>query len=212
MSTLSFVLCHDCFSWVQPRDSRCPQCLCSLEIGVPDPTLHDLQSLIGDMVGRVGEVKVQRKLLPDRGMLYETSQGLYFLPHRIEHVTQLVETNSTGASFFWTIAAMAWYPLLLLMPFVKSRQFRPKQLQVCCPQLLSRDDGPLLPGLLMENPGAFFVPRGSVHLVSRRRNQWVIERKQGSRLKLKPVENVNGFHERLSQLVSSDPWRHVIVN
>jgi len=64
----------------------------------------------------------------------------------------------------------------------------------------------------MENPGDFFVPRGSVHLVSRRRNQWVIERKQGLRLKLKPVENVCGFHERLSQLVSSDPWRHVIVN
>ena len=103
---MSLMLCHECYSWVEASDGYCPECTYPLDASAADPPLHELRSIIGEIVVRVGEVRVPRGLLPDRGMLYATSNGLFFLPHRFERVTQMVETNGDTTSILWSLAAM----------------------------------------------------------------------------------------------------------
>ena len=203
---MSLLLCHECYSWVEPSDGRCPDCWQPVDTSVPDPPLRALKTVIGELICPLGEIKVRRKMLPDRGMLYATTQGLYFLPHRLVRVMQLVETEDARTSFFWFLAAIAWTPLMFLLPLLKSVQAKPAQVDVFQPQFLTPAESHLLPEFLMQNPGVFFVPRESVRTIRRRRNTWTISRWRGSPLKLKPQDPANasgaGFHERMSDFVT----------
>ncbi len=207
---MSFLLCHECFNWVEPKDGRCPECIESIEAAVPDPSEFELRTTIGDIVFRLGEVHVRRRMLPDRGMLYVTTNGLYFLPHDQEDVLHLVESPTTEASLMWSLAAMVWSPLMLVLPFVRSKETKTQRIQVPCPKYLTTEDSDLLPQLLMTNPGVFFLSRKSIREMSLKRRRWRIERFQGSPVRVKPEDNAKFFHHLMGKLALSDSWEQAI--
>ncbi len=209
---MSFVLCHECFSWVEPQDGCCPDCLDVLELGRPDPTPDQLQLTIGNITCLMGEIRIRRKLLPDTGMLYATTNGLYFIPHQPEHVTELVEASPMGSSILWSLAAIIWTPLMLVLPFVRLKQLTPRRVQLLHPQHLTPDDSNQLPLYLLENPGVFFVPLKSIQLVEQNWKSWTIHRIHGSAIKLKPVTDTRLFHNRMAELIGLNSWQHVMVN
>lgn len=200
---MSFLLCRQCYTWVDPpEDGRCPECERIIDSGMPDPPLHKLQAEIGEIVSRAGEVRVQRKMLPDQGMLYVTTEGLFFLPHRLEQVPRMVESTADTAAIMWSLAAVAWTPLALVLPLMRSKRRTIGSVPVFRPQLITRDQSRLLPVLLMENPGVFFVPRNSIRIISRRHHTWRLERWQGTPIMLKAIGNRLRLQMRIEALLS----------
>jgi hypothetical protein len=63
--------------------------------------------------------------------------------------------------------------------------------------------------LLMQNPGAFFIPRSSIRRFARSWRRWVIERRHGAKLKLQPETDPQEFERQLHGLLSQDAWRSV---
>lgn len=208
---MSFLLCHECLSWVEPCDGRCPECVSVVEMSAPDPSPFSLHSVMGEIVGRMGEIRIRRRMLPDRGTLYTTTNGLFFLPHSVENVELTVESRGVSPTSLWTLAAAVWWPLVFVLPFVKTRQLETRVSRIACPQFLTDGDGLRLPSLLMENPGVFFVSRQSVRTIARRWNGWVIHRKQGAPLRMRPESNGRVFHARMADLIASEPWQHVTL-
>jgi hypothetical protein len=200
---MSLLLCCECFAWVEPVRDRCPDCQQSLDSSTPDPPLSRLERVIGELISPLGEVRIDRKLLPDQGLLYRTSNGLYFLPHRVERETQLVPTCDAETSLLWSLAALAWSPLALVAPFLKRKtQLVEKQVRVFRPHELECTQSDLLPTFLMQNPGVFFVPRESILAVERRRHCWRIVRVHGVALKITPLDGIPAFEEQMDDLVA----------
>jgi len=172
----------------------------------PDPSCEQLRPHFGDLVSRLGEVRIRRRILPEVGMLYATTKGIYFLPHRIEEIIQLTEERASP-SLLWTVAALVWSPLSLLLPLLRPKQLREVPTQVYRPQLLSAAESELLPELLMDNPGAFFLPARSVRLIVRRGDRWIVERVQGAKVVLRPENDGLRFHERMQEFLGSPEWQ-----
>jgi hypothetical protein len=206
---MSFLLCHECFTWVEPTEERCPDCLHTLDASTPDPSVDRLRVVIGDVVCPVGECQVRRKLLPDRGTLYATTNGFLFLPHHTEQYIEYVPPDGTATSLLWSLAAMVWSPLALVLPFVKSSPRVPRRVQISRPRIVPPAQSDCLPDLLIQNPGAFFVPANSIRLVARRWRRWTIERAQGFRVRIKPASEL--FHSQMAGWLASDAWPHVLV-
>jgi hypothetical protein len=204
---MSFLLCQECFGWVQPRNSHCPECLAILDLNQPDPSPAQLRSALGDIVGELGEVRISRRLLPERGLLFETTKGLYFLPHRIEEVIETKE-EQVNPSILWSLAAMAFWPLRLIIPFLKTKRLKEVHVQVCCPQSLTPAESDRLPDLLMDNPGVFFIPNRAVQFVERKRDGWIVGRSHGKRVIFK-ADGAPEFHDRMQDLVRSPAWQHL---
>ena len=206
MST-SLLLCHECFSWVQPDGDHCPACHLNVDMATPDPPMRTIQAAIGEVVCLVGEVRVRRKLLPENGSLYATTNGLYFLPHQLEQETRMVETSAVSSSLLWSCAAFVWTPLIFILPFVKNQNVKPMRVQVARPRVLAPGESDVLPEFLMRNPGVFFVPRTSIDVFHRRRSNWLLRRRQGPALKFTPESDEQEFRRRLTQLADTDTWR-----
>ncbi|MEX2288506.1 MAG: hypothetical protein WD648_15520 [Planctomycetaceae bacterium] len=203
---MSFLLCHECYSWVEPIHDRCPDCQESVDSSTADPPLSRLQNEIGNLIGPLGEVKVERRLLPDRGLLYLTSNGLFFLPHAVEHEMKIVPTTDVQTSFLWSLAALAWTPLALVVPFLKKKRETAKQVRVFRPHWLSVDQSQEMPKLLMQNPGVFFLPNNAVRVVGRRRKGWRIVRVHGPALRIFPLDDARQFHDHMSRLIAAGIW------
>jgi hypothetical protein len=205
---MSLFLCHECYSWITPVDGRCPDCELIVDASVPDPPMQAIRSVIGDVVGLLGEVRVRRKLLPDHGMLYATTNGLYVLPHQLDQETRV--TTQPAEPLMWSLASLSWAPLALLRPllepFLGKKEQRAVQVAVLRPVALTSADNDHLPELLMDNPGVFFLRRQAIRGWRRRRRHWSIERDQGPPLKLSPESDRNLVHRRLSQLAKAQRW------
>jgi hypothetical protein len=208
---MSFLLCQECFGWVQPHNSHCPDCLAIVDPGQPDPSYAQLRSTLGDVLLELGEVRVSRSLLPSRGLLYATTKGLYFLPHRIEEVLETKE-EQVNPSILWSLAAVVWWPLRLVIPLLRTKRLRQIQVQVYCPQCLTAAESDRLPELLMDNPGAFFIPNRAVQFAERKRGRWIVERLQGGRVVFKLDGDSQEFDERLHDLTRSPEWQHLKHN
>lgn len=204
---MSLFLCPECYFWVEPYGDRCPDCWQILDAVAPDPSLDELSMTIGEVMRCLGEISMSRKALPNRGMLYATTNGIYFLPHKTEFVTQLVATREHENSFLWSIASFIWSPLILVLPFIRPKKMTEQLVQVSQPQFLSRMDSHRLPQLLMEDPGAFFVPRSAIRHIERRWNRWTIERRTSSRLIIKPYSDKKRFHDKMSELIATEHWK-----
>lgn len=76
------LLCHACFTWVFPRNDDCPECGRQIKLGDPDPPRSTLQEILGSVLFPIGRIRVRRKHLPEHGLLYATTMGLFFLPDR----------------------------------------------------------------------------------------------------------------------------------
>jgi len=171
--------------------------------------MHALRSVIGDVVGLLGEVRVRRKLLPDHGMLYATTNGLYFLPHQLDQEPRIT-TEPPPEPLMWSLMSLSWAPLALLKPLLQpfwgKKEQRVVQVSVLRPRALTSDDNDRLPELLMENPGVFFLRRQSIRGWRRRRRHWSIERDQGPPLRFSPESDRNLVHRRVSQLAGAPRW------
>ena len=206
---MSFLFCQECFTWVNPHNEHCPECMAIVDQTRSDPPFAQLRTTLGDVVMRLGEVRITRRLLPERGLLYATTRGLYFLPHQIDEITEYVE-HRVPPSWLWYMAAFVFVPLRLIIPFLRTKQLKEVQVHVYRPQLLTAAESDLLPELMMDNPGAFFVPLRVVRMVEFKRDRWIIERFPGSKIAFQPDADARKFHERMRELVRSPDWRHVM--
>ena len=202
---MAFLLCHDCYSWVEPADGRCPECRESVDPSATDPPLSTLKSVIGELSQPVGPVRVRRRLLPERGTLYATTNGLCFVPHKAVYVMRDVEVSGPP-SLFWTLATILWSPLMFVMPLVRSKQHRQQRIQTLQPRDLSPEDDQL-PLLLMQDPGTFFVPLRSIRHIRRRRRRWIIERRQGASVRFQAEHDDRALRHRMSELLASPTWQ-----
>ncbi len=179
-------------------------------VDVPDSdeVTQRARSAIGQVIGRIGHVRVQRHRLPNDGVLYETSNGLFFLPYQTVVATRLVEES--GGSPLWSVAALLWAPLVFVLPFVRSRQLREKQVQEDEPVRLTGDELQRLPELLGQMPGAFFVALRDLRSVDRKGNRWVLRRMSRTALTLTPLAG-DAFSQRMQDLLASDAWCAIAV-
>jgi len=209
---MPFFLCHECFSWVEPTGERCSQCQLVLDVSAPDPPLRWFEEAIGDLHCQIGEVHVRRRMLPDRGMLYATANGLFFLPHQLAESAAPADPDAVETSLLWTVASLVWTPFAIVLPFVKAQLMQSAMIPVFEPHLLKQEDSHLLPVLLMQNPGVFFVPNRSIRLIRRQRTQWRIDRTAGPPLKLNPVDGKKSFQRKMAELVHSRAWHGMGCN
>ena len=178
----SLLLCHGCFTWVVPRGDRCPQCGEIIDPATPDPPLYRLQETLGRLLEPLGEASLRRSLLPNQGMLYVTTRGLLFVPYDDQDDDQQQPPHE---------AASHGEPRKPLLPAIlgavrrifrigRRRRIRPKR------RLLRVDESHRLAQLLMDDPGVFFVPHGSIRRLRCWAGSWTIVRREGTRLRVRP--------------------------
>jgi len=193
---MALMLCHQCLSWVEPLGEQCPQCDFPLDARTPDPTSEELGAVIGRLIRHIGDVRIARTALPNRGSLYETTRGLFFVPHRLEDV-RLVRGAATRARWRKVFSALQNIPHAIFG--LRGYRTAPQvEIAVDLHTHLSPQDSKELPILLMSNPGVFFLSRRSIHRIQRRLWGWMISRPNSLALRLKPIADRSEFHERMS--------------
>ncbi len=115
----------------------------------------------------------------------------------------------TGTSLMWSLGSLIWSPLFFLSPFVRGSHVPDRPVRVLRPRYLSETESGELPDLLMDNPGAFFLPRRQIQAMMRKRGRWIIERSQGGVLPISPVAPARFFHDNLTTLLESPAWQTV---
>ncbi|MGH7202308.1 MAG: hypothetical protein ACREJB_17015, partial [Planctomycetaceae bacterium] len=210
VTPMSYLLCHECYSWVEPHSDRCPDCLIVLDASSPDPSPDVLETVMGEVICRLGEVRFRRRILPDTGTLYATTRGLCFVPHEMAYETCEVAAEPAGSSLFWLLVGMTWSPLSIIRPLVQPKRRELQCVPVFHPTELAVGESRRLPELLMANPGVFFVPRRSIRAIAGGRFGWRIERIGGATFRFKPQETRRQFHARLSHLAEFPMWRNVL--
>lgn len=204
---MSVRLCQDCSQWIWSKSGCCSDCGNLADEAIdPDLVARRFRSLIGAAGEQLGHVRIARRKLPTDGLLYSTEHGLFFLPHRTVTAQRLVEENQS--SVLWQIAAAAWAPLHLILPFVKSKRVSIRTVHEQEPIRLGEDNLHLLPDLLPRMPGAFFLAAKDVATVRSSRKRWLFERTNGSQIKIEPLSE-QIFAQRMNQLLATEKWRSI---
>ncbi|MCA9449570.1 MAG: hypothetical protein KC931_20790 [Candidatus Omnitrophica bacterium] len=201
----SLLLCGECFSWVVPAGGHCPECLAPLRPETPDPPTEILRSTIGDLKRKLGYCRAVRRGGDVPGTLYLTTQGLFFIPHRMEVTKEELE-HPPRKSIFIILSEM-FIPLFNIYSWFMSSRKRLVDVTIFYPILLLPEDGPMLPQLLMSNPGAFFIPRDRVRAMLYTRGKWTIDRSRGKDLVLLEDPEDRQFSERILELRNTVEWR-----
>lgn len=176
------------------RDGRCPDCQEALPATVsPEETDTRFRSLVGDGRRRIGHIRILRRSLPTDGFLYETSNGLFFLPDRSLIRRRLVEQPASSA--LWSLASVLWAPLMFVSPFLKRRELCETDIIENVPIRLEGEDLQLLPDFLSRISGAFFLPARNIRSVRRKRNRWIIARIIGDNIEFQPIVDGTFSHE-----------------
>lgn len=198
---MSIRLCQECCQWVFTRDGRCPDCQDGLPETInPEELDGRFRAVVGEVLGRMGHVRVARRKLPPDGVFYETANGLFFLPYRMVTKRRLVEQSA--ASPMWTIASILWSPLMFLSPFLKRRELREKDFIEIEAIRLGKEDLQLLPDFLSRVTGAFFVPTRNIRAIIQKRGHWVVERSTGPKITIQPI--VDGpFGQAMQQFLDT---------
>lgn len=179
-------LCQECCQWVFTRDGRCPDCQDALPETInPEELDGRFRNVVGQVLGRMGHVRIVRRKLPSDGVFYETANGLFFLPYRSVTKRRLVEQSSSSP--WWTVASVLWSPLMFLSPFLKRRELREKDFVENEAIRLGKDDLHLLPDFLSRVTGAFFLPTRDIRTVTENRGHWIVDRSLGPRIKIHPI-------------------------
>jgi len=205
----SYFLCSHCLNWVRPHGGHCPECSAGIDIDEPDPPLDQLRDVIGDVTARLGAVRIPRKSLPGNGMLYATTRGLFFVPHRVEHVTRY-EERASSPPLFWRILALFSWPLHLTLLLFRGREVREVIVAEQRPHVVREHESDLLPEMLMDNPGAFFLPLNSIRMIERRRDRWLIDRLYGGRITVLSESDHKQFDQEMCSHLESPHWKHVV--
>lgn len=204
---MPFVLCHECLTWIEPKRNRCPDCPATIDLSEPDPDPVQLRRRLGDLVCRLGEIRVQRTGVPTRGTLSATTNGLFFLPQRIEPAFSEIDVPTGAASVFSSLGTLLWSPLGLLDP--RSRWETDHSPLLSHPEPLELHDSDRLPELLMENPGAFFVACHVIRWCECRRQRGLIQRRQMTTLRFQLLSDSHEFRERFSRVPHTPGWQHI---
>lgn len=196
---ISFCFCYDCYTWVQPREERCPDCKQTVQATANEPPTHALRRLVGEVRLRLGEVHVRRKLLPSIGVLYLTDGGLFFAPHQTEQISRW-EPKGNTASVFWLLGSLLWSPLALLWMFRgDDPDLHASRVAVLRPRDAFGNQFDL-PELLVSEPGAFFVPAPEIREIQSRRGTWSIVRRDAPAWKFAAMDETSAFRERMHDL------------
>lgn len=206
----ALVLCRECYSWAEPRGDACPVCRGTLDVDQPDPTPEDLRGAIGRVERCLGEVTTPRKLLPDRGLLYLTTGGLFFLPHDVSRLSIPTAGWSPWSSLLWGTAAVVWSPLTVAGAGARLKLAGPREIVLPMPRKLSAGDEESPAALLMDDPGTFFIPRGRVRLVRRAWRGWVIECSDRGAVRFRPMEPA-AFAAGLEDAACGVGWGGVVA-
>jgi hypothetical protein len=182
---------------VEPLGEQCPQCDFPFDARQPDPAPEELAAVIGSVVASLGKVRIRRTALPDRGCLYETTQGLFFVPQRLESVQ-----IQTGEPARRSALAVMWKSPSLLWGGARARTCQ-MQVEVADHAPLEPRERDQLPTLLMQNPGVFFVARRSISHVRRGLWTWTLTRTNGLTLRIKVESDQAAFAERMLAIAGS---------
>jgi hypothetical protein len=178
-----------------------------MDLSTVDPPLTLLREVMGDIVERLGEVRIRRPMLPEWGTLYATTRGIFFVPHEMDQALAVDAGPFTGTSLMWSLGSFFWSPLMFLMPFLGGEESRESLVRVLRPRRLTTVDSAQMPELLMENPGSLFLPRPQIRAITRKRGMWWIERSLGSPLRLSPIDSPRMFQENIARLLASPAWQ-----
>jgi hypothetical protein len=199
---MSLILCQQCYSWVEPIAEQCPQCDYPLDPRLPDPTQAELAQAIGRLVGPIGDVRIGRSMLPGSGLLYETTNGLLFVPHRLEQV-KLAPGPAVKRRWAAVLTASLRAPRRLLGRAWERKAGASMEIAAGPSRRLAPADRGRLPALLMENPGVFFVPKRSIREITRSLRGWTVARPNGLVLRFKPARDHREFHHRMAALAEA---------
>lgn len=170
---MTFLLCPECCQWREPAEGRCPVCASVLDLAVPDPSLDSLADEIGELRERIGEAELLRTVLPKRGCLFATANGLFFVPSE-SRVIVFAESPHAAAeqSGFGRLVSRMWSRLMA----------RGRAERFACEQRINEfapRDRTALAELLRSDPGVWFLARGMIANWQRQRGQWNFTRQDG---------------------------------
>ena len=162
---MMLLLCPDCLQWREPTNGCCPICGGGLDVSVPDLSLDAVAEVIGDWQECLGEVEVSRKVLPTRGELHTTTNGLLFVPHvsSVFSFDEPVEPPSRGRA--WVREVLRFVRRLVVRDGTSTSDHRRVIAEI-------GHDRQALAELLMSEPGVLFVARRSIVHWRRRRRHW----------------------------------------
>jgi len=202
----SLLLCGECFSWVIPAKGHCPECLAVLRAEMPDPSLETLRETIGDLRVQLGYCRALRRGGDIPGSLYLTSGGLFFIPHRVEISSERLQPPSR--KLLHSALEDTLVPLFRFLSWFRSspRDRNSIEVRTFHPVLLLPEDTPLLPELLMANPGAFFLNRDRIQAFYHSRGRWTVDRTRGTDLVLLEDPEDPQFNDRILELRRSSDW------
>ena len=163
---------------------------------------ESLEQEIGPVVRALGEVRIATKMLPDLGTLYQTTNGLFFLPYHFEKVTRIAHRPEPSTSLLWTLAAIIWPYLLIALPFIgsKSSYFESQDVHS---DPLTEGDNKSLAEALTERRGSIFIPHSTIEAISPRWRRWKVQRVQRTAILVTPLEDRHEFARRLETVIGA---------
>jgi hypothetical protein len=206
---MALVLCQQCLAWVEPIGEQCPQCDYPIDLRAPDPSFEERATAIGPLVGPIGPVRISRTALPDRGMLYATANGLFFVPESFERV-RLVPAESANRSPRSMARALLREARTVLTHGLSLKRWADRssmRIEISRSEVpvLGPEDSLRLSRLLMDDPGVFFLSRRSIRAVRSTFSGWSVVRSNNLTLRLKPLGDRATFHQRMSNFAADVP-------
>lgn len=167
---MTLLLCPECCQWREPAEGHCPVCAAVLDLAVPDLSLETLAAEVGDYGQWLGNAELSRSVLPKRGRLQATTNGLLFVPNESRVIVFAEQSSSPGEhdgdkKRFFRWASRGWSRL----------SGRERASQFACEQRpceLPARDRLALAELLRSDPGVWFVARLSIAGWRRQRGEW----------------------------------------
>lgn len=166
------LLCPECCQWREPADGRCPVCSGTLDVAIPDPSLEMLADEIGDLQELLGAAGLSRAVLPKRGQLLATTNGLLFVPSE-SRVIVFADANGAGAA-----TRLGGLGRWIERWWSRWRGREPAARFACERRSngLATGDRMGLAGLLCSDPGILFWSRGQIAGWRRQHGRWELLR------------------------------------
>ncbi|QDT64320.1 RING finger protein [Calycomorphotria hydatis] len=205
----ALLLCQDCLSWQAPLGHACPHCGCPLDASEPDPPIDSLRNIVGEIVSCLGEVTTSRRHLPNRGLLYATTTGLAFVPHRIEYQMLPEEEESTTSIILWSILGLIFTPLVILKWIFYPHQ-KLRVIASPIPRRAVPGESTCLVDWMMDDPGTFFIPHRSIHELKPGWLRWWVRCIDRPHVCFRPREPRNFFLTKLRALAEFSPWHSLV--
>lgn len=169
---MTLLLCPECCQWREPAEGRCPVCAGTLDLAVPDPSLETIADEIGDVQGLLGEAEFSRAVLPKRGQLWATINGLLFVPNESRVI---VFSNAGRAATATRLGGLGRW----IDRWSSRLSGREPTARFACERrtiALAVSDRLALAELLRSDPGVLFWSRGAIASWRRRHGRWALLR------------------------------------